>query len=142
MSNPPARRLTPDEVDQIVELRLAGVPVRAVAREVNTSPKTVQRRWHQYLRASAKERAEALAETREEIVQRFTQLADSARREANAALEVGDQSGAVKWSEQERHALRELARVQGLDVATINLTGGTDNTLEVVWRDEIVSPGE
>ena len=52
------RRLTPDERDRIVEMRLRGVPVRTVAAEIDTTTKTVQRVWSAYLDETAQERAE------------------------------------------------------------------------------------
>ena len=116
--------------------------MREVAKRVGTTPLTVQRHWHKWLRATAEERAGALEEAREEIVQRLTQLADDARRAFTAALSVDDQSAAARWADQERQALKELARIQGLDIANINLSGGTDNSLSVIWRDEVVRGGE
>lgn len=134
--------LSPAKVEQIVELRLAGVPVREVAKRVGTTTRTVQNHWHKWLKATATDRADALEEAREEIVQRLSQLADDARRAFTVALNSGDNQAAARWADQERQALKELARIQGLDVANINLSGGTDNTVAFVWRDEVVRGGE
>ena len=39
------KRLTPEERDRIVELKLNRVPVRTIAEQVGCQPKTVQATW-------------------------------------------------------------------------------------------------
>lgn len=115
MSGNTRRRLTPDERDRIIEMRLNRVPVRKVAELIGCQSKTVQLTWKKWLAETAAERAEALEETREELIQRMEQIATDARVGAQTANSVADQSAEVRFLAEERAALREIARLTGSD---------------------------
>lgn len=114
----PRKRLTPDERDRIIELKLDRVPVRDIAELVGCTVTTVQRTWHGWLSETAEERAEALAKTREELVQRQERIAIDARRGAARAKAAGKAGDEVKFLAEERAALREIARLTGSDAPT------------------------
>jgi transposase-like protein len=139
MSVPQRKRLTEDERDRIVELRLNGVPVRTVATQVGTTTKTVQATWQRWLRDTAEERSATLEAVREELIQRMTQVADDARRGHIRARADGDVTAAARWLAEERQALRELARIQGLDVQKVELSGAV-GVLSVTLIEEVAAP--
>ena len=64
------KKLTPDEEDQIVELKLQRVPVRTIAQQVGCAPLTVQRCWNRYLAQRVKER---MSETATQVEAAFVQ---------------------------------------------------------------------
>lgn len=112
------KRLTPDERDQIVELKLNRVPVRAIAEQVGTTTTTVQKTWNTYIRETAAERAEKIAETREELVLRQERIAVDARHGAMRARKDGNPAAETRYLAEERAALREIARLTGSDAPT------------------------
>ena len=71
----PRRNISPDKLDQIISLRLAGVPVRDVARRVSVAPRTVQDRYQEYLRSVSEERQGMLEEERTEAIARIERVA-------------------------------------------------------------------
>ncbi len=109
------KRLTPEERDRIVDLRLNRVSVRQTAAEVGCQTKTVQRVWHAWLAETAAERAETLELAREELIQRHQRVATDARLGAIRARRDGDLSAEARFLAEDRQALREIARLQGLD---------------------------
>lgn len=131
------RRLTPDERDRIVEMRLRGVPVRTVAAEIDTTTKTVQRVWSAYLDETAQERAEATERTRSELIARQDRIARDAHRryeaavaDATTAAEPKDaaafQRVALAALAEERQALREIERLTGAAAPTRTEVTGRD----------------
>lgn len=112
-----AKRLTEDEVDQIIELKMNRVPVRAIAARVGCTPKTVQRRWDQFVTESRARRAEQHDSELEELILRQDQIAADARRLLIRARQDNDHQASARFLAEERQALREKARLQGLDAA-------------------------
>jgi transposase-like protein len=109
------KRLTPDERERIVELRLNRVPVRTVATEVGCQTKTVQAVWKRWLDETSAERSASLERTREELVQRHERIATDARLGYLRARRDNDRAAEVRYLAEERNALREIARLTGAD---------------------------
>lgn len=109
------KRLSPDERDRIIELRLNRVPVRQVAAELGCHTRTVTRAWHSWLAETAEERAAVLELQREELIQRHERVATDARIGLQRARRDGDLAAEARFLAEDRQALREIARIQGLD---------------------------
>lgn len=132
------KRLTPDEKDRIVEMKLNRVPVRAIAEQVGCATKTVQDTWAKWLDATSDERTRRLAATREELIQRHERIATDARHGVIRARRDNDTAAEVRYLAEERAALREIARLTGSDAPTrIEQTGAGFQVL--VIKEE---PGE
>lgn len=119
----PARRLTPAEREQVITLRLQGMPVRAVAEQVRTSTKTVVAVMKAYL-AERSEAFDAVADaTVEKIVTRHLAAADAAAVAAEAALAEGDSAAATKFLAEERARLDAVSKLAGLFIERVETTG-------------------
>lgn len=123
-----ARRLTLEEIDRIVELKLNQVPVRAIATEVGVAANTVVDHWHKWLDATTEDRREQLERHRSATIARLDHVAVNARRGAirartSSGLSEDDRARAeVRYLAEERQALRALSTVAGFD-APIRVTG-------------------
>lgn len=84
-----AKRLSEEERDRIVELKLNRVPVKQIAADLGCSTNTVQRHWFNYLDETAGERREHLDRCRQEAIARLDSVATRARRSAIRAA-AGD----------------------------------------------------
>lgn len=130
------KRLTPEEKDRIIELKLDRVPVREIAELVDCTVTSVQRTWHQWLDSTAKERASKLERVRQELIQRQQRIAADARRGASRARVDGKAGDETRFLAEERAALREIARLTGSDAPTkIEQTGPAFQVL--VIREEV-----
>jgi transposase-like protein len=130
------KRLTPEERDRIIELKLDRVPVREIAELVDCTVTTVQRAWHQWLDSTAKERASHLERVRQELIQRHQRIAGDARKGATRARLDGKAGDETRFLAEERAALREIARLTGSDApAKIEHTGPGLQVL--VIREEV-----
>jgi acyl-CoA reductase-like NAD-dependent aldehyde dehydrogenase len=130
------KRLTPDEKDRIVELKLDRVPVREIAQLVDCTVTTVQRTWHAWLDSTARERASKLERVRQELIQRQQRIAADARRGSARARQEGKAGDEQRFLAEERAALREIARLTGSDAPTkIEQTGPGLQVL--VIREEV-----
>jgi transposase-like protein len=126
------KRLTPEERDRIIELKLNRVPVRTIAEQVGCQPKTVQATWTRWLAETAAERAESLEAVREEMIQRQQRVSTDARVGAIRARNADDFSAEARFLAEDRQALREIARLQGLDGAQrVELTGADGGAIRV-----------
>lgn len=112
------KRLTPEERERIIELKLDRVPVREIAQVIDCTVTTVQKVWHQWLDSTAKERASRLERVRQELIQRHQRIAADARRGANRARTEGKAGDETRFLSEERAALREIARLTGSDAPT------------------------
>jgi transposase-like protein len=119
----PGRRLSPAEREQIITLRLQGVPVRKVAEAVSTSTKTVVSVMKAYL----EERSEAFDAkadaTIDKIISRHLAAADAAAVAAEQALEAGEDGAAAKYMAEERARLDAVAKLAGLFIERVETTG-------------------
>ena len=116
MGRSKGERLTPSERDRIVELRLNGLSKMATAAAVGCDHKTVDLWWHQWLDDTAADRAEHLERHRAEIVARMDRIAGKAAGRQDDVDTVAD---FARLLAEERQALREMARVLGLDQVTV-----------------------
>ena len=110
MSSPTGKRLTQDEREQIVELRLRRVSVRKVAEMVGCTPTTVSKVYRKHIEARSRERHAVLEVSLEEAITRLERTADDARRSFQDAVVSGDEN-APRWLELERKTLTELVKV-------------------------------
>src|SRR6056297_3477693 len=121
-----AKRLTPDEVDRIVELRLNRITYRAIADQLGCDKDTVALHWHRWLDSSSEERRAELERKRTEVIERLDSTAANARRGAlRARGELPPDEAAkaeARFLAEERQALIGLARVAGYD-APISISG-------------------
>jgi hypothetical protein len=124
-----ARRLTPDEIDRIVDLRLRGVPVRQVADMLETTTRTVQTHWTRFRERDAKERDKKLHAVRAGYVAQQEALADAATRDALDADDTGERARAIDAATKARMA---AAKLQGLDVQRVEHTGADGGPIEVI----------
>lgn len=121
------KRLTPDERDAIIELKLNRVPVREIASKVGCQTRTVQLTWKAWLAETSAERNEQLESIREELIQRQDRIAAEARRGALRAKVADDAAAEARYLAEERAALREVARLTGADAPTkVEHSGGVD----------------
>ena len=112
------KRLTPEEKERIIEMRLNRVPVRSVAEQLNVNPSTVQRTWGRYIKNAMTERIGALEETRETLIQRQDRIATDARIGVIRSRRDGDSAAEARFLSEERASLREIARLTGSDAPT------------------------
>jgi transposase-like protein len=133
-TNPtPRKRLTPDERDRIIEMRLDRVPVRTIAAEIKTTTRTVQETWKRWLRETAEERRAVLDESRAEAIARLDRIATDARLGALRARRDGDDSAVARYLDTEQRALVAGAKLEGLDMPTrIEHTGADGGPIEVM----------
>lgn len=106
MDRSPGRRLTPEEKEQIVELRLRGMSVRKVADAIPTTTSTVQREFKKYLRARADEFREETDPIRAHLIERLFRIANDAARAAKDA----DDGLRSRYLAEERQALAQVAK--------------------------------
>ena len=118
------RRLTPEEREQIIALRLQGVPVRTVASQINTSTKTVVAVTKAFLAERAQAFSAKTDATLNKLIGRHLAAADVAAVEAERATEMGDHNAAAKYLAEERARLQEVAKLSGLYIEGVEQTGG------------------
>lgn len=104
------RRLTPDERELIIELKLSRTPVLAIAHRLSCSTTTVQAVWKKYLAERVSERKKANDLALEETIVRLDKNATDARQGFITAVRDDELSSASKFLEAERKALTELAK--------------------------------
>ncbi len=118
-----ARRLAPEQVDELIELRLSGHSVNGVAAAIGCDRKTVLRHWHKHLDAIARERVGRTERHRAEAVVRLTRIAEDARRNATHALDREDDAAAARYLALERQALMDIAKLEGVEVQRVEHSG-------------------
>jgi transposase-like protein len=115
------RRLTPDEKERIVEMRLRGTPVREVAKAIPTTTRTVVSTFKEWCVERAAEFADELEPTRAATIARLERIADDARRAYDTAEKDGDRA---RFLAEERQALATLAKLSGFEApARVEHTG-------------------
>lgn len=145
-----ARRITPAQEDQIIELRIKGVSVRQTASIVGVSTSTVQRWEAEYLTSVEPEREKK----REQFLQQAIERHELAAREAMYAWEhsrrfvdvldalgepTGDQermSGDPRFLAEYRMAQAEITKLRGLSAAQRVEHSGEVIT-EIRWVEEV-----
>lgn len=107
------KRLTQETREKIIELKLDAVPVREIAKQLETTPTTVQATWNKWLEATAAERSERLELVRTELEHRYSRIAYEARRGAVASRDDGDRASEARYMAAEIAALKEVDRLYG-----------------------------
>ena len=126
------KRLTIEQKDLLCELRLNGVPVRQVAKQVGCAPNTVTDVYHRWL---AERRAEddSLA-----IIQSHRRAARISRKEQQAAEQSGDLRSLASFLDQERASLNALAKLTGADApAKFDIKSTVDVNLADLSEEEL-----
>jgi transposase-like protein len=124
MSRDSGRRLTPEEREQIITLRLQGVSVRAVAAQVDTSTKSVVAVTKTFLAERAAAFSAKTDATLNKLVTRHLAAADAAAVAAERAFELDDHATAAKYLAEERARLQEVAKLSGLYIERVEQSGG------------------
>jgi transposase-like protein len=124
MSRDSGRRLTPEEREQIITLRLQGVSVRAVAAQVDTSTKSVVAVTKAFLAERAAAFSAKTDATLNKLVTRHLAAADAAAVAAERAFELDDHVTATKYLAEERARLQEVAKLSGLYIERVEQSGG------------------
>jgi hypothetical protein len=116
--------LTTDQQQEVIDLRIAGLSIRAVAERTSHAPQTVQRVWRDYLRERSEDRSAEIEAHHQELIERFMAQAQEAREEALVARRDRETREHRAYLREERDALREVIRLTGLDAPMkVNLTG-------------------
>jgi DNA-directed RNA polymerase specialized sigma24 family protein len=135
---PKGQTLTPDQRQTIIEHRLNGVPVRAVAERLEHSSRTVVNVFRDYLEETKEERADEVEQVRQSLVSRHEQAAFTAHECGEAAKREGDKTGHARYLREEREALREIARLTGADrPVQVELSGSVDVNVSVVQQRQL-----
>jgi hypothetical protein len=110
---PPNHRkgLTPDERDQIVELKLERVPVRKIAELIPCTTRTVQVTWHNYVEYRNTLRRQQADAVLGENLLRLEKNARDARLGLQRAQKDRDARAAASMLDRERAALCELIKL-------------------------------
>lgn len=120
-------RVTPEEVEQIIEMKLVRrMSYREIAAEIGRDKDTVARHWNSYLEERAAEFAEELEPYRAELLLRLNTIADEARRRRLAAENDSDR---IRYMAEERHAIAQIAKLLGLEQLSLNHSGGVGFTV-------------
>ena len=115
-----ARRLTPDERERIVTLRLSGVSIREVAKQIPTTTATVQAVFRAYMEERSAQFASEVELERAKILSRLERIANDAAFLALSAEKEGDRTRAMA---EERQALAQMAKLLGIDVQRVEHSG-------------------
>ena len=125
------RRLTEEEEERIVELRMERVPVRTVAQEIGCQPNTITACMKRYHKSRAAELSNNLDELRAELVDRQTKIAVDARQGAQQARKFNDTAAHRAYLAEERATLKEIARLAGLEaVPLLQLVGAEGGPIQ------------
>ena len=114
-----AKRITDDEIEEIVAACLDRVPYKETAARLGCSKNTVMAHWHKWLDQTSEERREQMERKRSEVIARLDSTASKARKGWVEAGLMDDEDAASKararFLAEERQALIGLARVAGYD---------------------------
>jgi transposase-like protein len=123
-----AKRLTPEEVEQIIALRIRGLSVHEVARRLDNTTRTVHNHWTKWRIKDAETRDAELAAIRAGYIAQQEALADVATTDAFDAKDPMLRARAIEAATKARMAAAKLA---GLDVAEVEHTGKDGGPIEV-----------
>lgn len=132
-------RLSPDQRDRIVEMRLDRVPVRTIAKEVGCTPRTVMLWWKKWLAEVSEERRAELEGARTEALARLDKVAEDARKGALRARSNDDPAAEARFLNIEQQAIMSAAKLEGLDVQKVEHSGAV-GIMSVTIVEE-VAPG-
>ena len=125
------RRLTEEEEERIVELRMERVPVRTVAQEIGCQTNTITACMRRYHKSRAAELSTSLDEFRAELIDRQVKIATDCRQGAQQARKFNDAAAHRGYLAEERATLKEIARLLGLEAAPLlQLVGAGGGPIE------------
>jgi len=119
-----AKRVTEEDIERIVELRLNRLSYAQIAAEMGMAKNTVMDHWHKWLDATTEQRRAELERHRSEVIARLDSVASLARRgairaRANTDMDPTERTRAeARYLAEERQAMRELSRIAGFDAPT------------------------
>lgn len=132
--NPPGnygnKRLTQDDKDKIVEMRLEGATIRATATAIGCSTNTVHKTFTKWLEARTAERNKNLDKMLEESIARMERNAIAARQGFTRANST-DHQDTIRWLEAERKAVTELLRIHTTLIQAKNANNTTESAQRV-----------
>lgn len=107
-----AARVREEQRQRIVELRLAHVPVRTVAKEVGVALATVVEVYKQWLTDEASSVSSSMSERAAETIARLEQNAADARRGVVKARADGDHAAVARYLAVEARTLAAIAQIE------------------------------
>lgn len=116
-------RVSPEEEQQIIQMKLARVSHGQICTELNRNPRTIQRVWNKHLDRIAKEKAGQNERSRIEALQRLDQIAVDARHGAIRARQEKKANDERQWLQLEEKTIMEMARLEGLQVNKVEVSG-------------------
>ncbi len=135
----PGKRLSVEDKEEIIRLRLLNVPVREVARLVGCAPNTVTKVFREYLRERALEDPAGIEELRTRYVAESEAAAALATQQALRATQ-GDAPayGSVAMLITAATTARgQAAKLRGLEQpAKVELSG--EVVTEIRWTEEVI----
>lgn len=139
-----SKRLTPDESARLIEMKLDRVPVLRIASELGCSTATVQTRWNKWLEEQERELGEKGRRHHQLVLERLDKVAADARAghrlavamvgrtEDGAEFPAPDLAAAARFLAEERQAMKEYARLAGMDHAQrLEVSGPAGGPIEV-----------
>lgn len=130
------RRLTVEEQQQIIEWKLARVSNLAIAENLNCHPRSVAKVWTKHLDSISEERQGKNERSRIEAIQRLDQIAIDARHGALRARRDGTPATEHKFLTLEEKTLIDIARLDGLQVDKVEVSGGI-GVVSVVITEQV-----
>lgn len=115
-------RISDDELEaRVIELWLGRVTKNGIARQFQSEGITCGVRRittiiERYLTEGQRARLEHTELLRQELIARQDNIAADARRAVARARTAGEHGTAARWASVEREALKEVARLAGVDV--------------------------
>lgn len=114
-----AYRLTDDDRDRIIELKLNRWPVRDIAKEQRTSPRTIKTVWDDYLTGRQAERDANVVLKHIEAVERLEFISDEFHRLYLKARADGNLALAGKLLSQQATTVRDTAKLSAQPSAPV-----------------------
>jgi len=122
--------LTEEQVAKIIDLKLRRFTEAKIATQVGCSRKAIRANWRKYLDEASKHRVANVEANREEIIQRYDRIATDAHLTGDKCRDDGDHTAAVRYMEVEKGALREIAKLQGLENTKVEVRSVTVDAID------------
>jgi Tfp pilus assembly protein PilE len=103
-----SRKLSPDERQRIIDLKLQRIPDTTIAAELNTTSQQITKTWKDHLDRTTTD--DELVDLSQESITRIEQVAVDARRSYQRSVRDGDYRAATAFLREERSALEQLHR--------------------------------
>lgn len=116
-------KVTPEEAQQIIEMKMARMPQQQICAVLNRHPRTIKKVWEKHLDAIAKERAGQNERQRIIALQRLDQVAIDARHGALRARRDQNEQAEIRFLSLEEKTILDMARLDGLQVDKVEVSG-------------------